>query len=111
MDISISPLLHPGPQFVMFEFNERVKNRVFPCESTVVYSADNFSILRKHIHTPTLSFDIFLTYSGVRLLHGFLFVNHLKYDLESYFLYESLTVHNIPYNHIAICRLTHNIDF
>lgn len=111
MDISVSPFLHPGPQFVIFKFHERVKNRVFPCESSVVYSADTFTILRKHIHTPTLDFDIFLIYSEVRLLQGFVFINNLKYDIESYFLYDSLTVHNVPYHHIAICKLTIDIDF
>jgi hypothetical protein len=97
-------------------FHGLKSENIFSCESKLLYSIENYKIIKKTGTLNDLKLDIILTYyiskenpHENKLLRGYLYVNKKEYEIKSSYTYCSLQIGKWCYDNIQIVKLDVNI--
>jgi len=96
---------------------QNLKNKnIFSCVSKLIFSVENYTIIKKTGTINDVEINIILTYyiskensRENKLLRGYLYVNEKEYEIKSTNMYRSLQINEWCYDNIQIIQLDVNI--
>jgi len=97
-------------------FHGLKSKNLFPCVSTILFSNENYTIVKKTGKLNNAELDIILTnYISKetphknKLVRGYLYVNKKEHEIKSAYVYSSLQIGELCSDNIQIVQLGTNI--
>jgi hypothetical protein len=95
-------------------FHNLKSKNIFSCVSKILFSTENYKIVKKTGTLDGLELDIILTYyrpneTPSKLMRGYLYINKKEYEIKSACMYRSLQIGEWCYDNIQVIQPTHDI--
>ena len=97
-------------------FHGLKSKNLFSCVSTILFSNDDYTIVKKTGTLNDVELNIVLTYYTSRenpnengFVRGYLYVNKKEHEVKSAYIYSSLQIGEWCYDNIQIVQLTSDI--
>jgi hypothetical protein len=95
-------------------FHNLKSEHIFSCVSKILFSIENYVIVKKTGTINDLELDIILTYyisneTPRKFIRGYLYINEKEYEIKSVCMYRSLQIGEWCYDNIQVIQLNHDI--
>jgi hypothetical protein len=97
-------------------FHGLKSKNVYSCTSKLLFSNENYTIIKKTGTLNNVELDIILTYfvskeisNKNKFIRGYLYINKKEYEIKSEYMYHSLQIGEWCYDNIQIVQLSTSI--